>query len=60
MQIKGRISSIHDELETILYHTHLAVGSSLSPQQIIEIGNIVLELEKQTLKLGSAITREST
>jgi len=58
-QIKSRISSIHDDLERILYHTHLAVGSGLSPQQIIEIGNIVLELEKHTLKLGSVVTRQS-
>jgi metallo-beta-lactamase family protein len=57
-QIKSRISSVHDDLERILYHTQLAVGSGLSPQQIIEIANIVLELEKQTLKLGSAVTRE--
>jgi metallo-beta-lactamase family protein len=57
-QIKSRISSIHDDLEKILYHTHLAVGSGLSAQQIIEIGNIVLELEKHTLNLGSAVTRE--
>lgn len=59
MEIKSRISNIHDDLETILYNTHLAVGSGLSPQQIIEIGNIVLELEKQTLKLGSVIARET-
>lgn len=58
-QIKNKISSIHDDLEKILYHTHLAVGSGMSPQQIIEIGNIVLELEKHTLNLGSAVTREA-
>jgi len=58
-QIKSRISSVHDDLERILYHTQLAVGSGLSPQQIIEIANIVLELEKQTLKLGSAVTLEA-
>lgn len=58
-QIKRRISSVHDDLEKILYHTHLAVGNGLSPQQIIEINNIVLELEKHTLNLGSAVTREA-
>ena len=58
-QIKNKISSIHDDLEKILYHTHLAVGSGMSPQQIIEIRNIVLELEKHTLNLGSAVTREA-
>ena len=58
-QIKSRISSIHDDLERILYHTHLAMGSDLSPQQIIEIGNIVMELEKQTLNLGSVVARKT-
>ena len=58
-QIKSRISSIHDDLERILYHTHLAMGSDLSPQQIIEIGNIVMELEKHTLNLGSVVARKT-
>lgn len=58
-EIKGRISSIHDDLERILYNTQLAVGSGLSPQQIIEIGNIVLELEKSTMNLGSVVARKT-
>jgi len=58
MQIKNRISTIHDDLERILYHTQLAIGSHLSPEQIIEIGNIVMELEKHTLNLGSVVARK--
>ena len=59
MKIKDKIASVHDELETILYNTHLAFGQELSPRQIAEINNLVMELEKNTLNLGSAITRES-
>ena len=59
MKIKDKIASVHDELETILYNTHLAFGKELSPRQIAEINNLVMELEKNTLNLGSAITRES-
>jgi metallo-beta-lactamase family protein len=57
-QIKSRLFSVHEDLENILYNAHLAVRSSLSPEQIAEINNIVLELEKNMLNLGSAITRE--
>lgn len=57
--IKSKISSLHDFLETILYNTHLAVGTNLSPEQITEINNILLGLEKNIVNLGSTVTRES-
>lgn len=57
--IKKKISSVHNALETILYNTHLAVDSNLSPEQVKNINNIVLELEKQTYGLGSVMSRES-
>ena len=56
--IKSKISSIHDDLETILYNTQLAVGGTLSNEQIALINNIVLELEKNAINLGSAVTKE--
>ncbi len=58
--IKRKITSIHDYLETILYNTQLAVDTKLSPEQVTEINNIVLELEKNIVNLGSAVTRESS
>ncbi len=57
-KIKKRIHSLRDELETVLYNTHLAVNS-LSPEQVAEINNLVLELDKNILNLGSAVTRET-
>ncbi len=57
-EIKKKISDVHDTLETILYNTQLAVGNNLSADQLKTINNIVLELEKNTLNLGSEVTRE--
>lgn len=56
--IKKRISDIHFDLEKILYNTQLAVGEEVPPERIAEINNIVLELEKMSMNLGSAVTKE--
>ena len=55
--IKKNMYDIHDELVKVLYNTHLAV-SSLSPEQVADINNIILEIQKSILNLGSAVTRE--
>ncbi len=57
-KLKKKMYSIHDELETILYNTHLAV-SGLSPDQVTEINNLIFEIEKGILNLGSAVTLEN-
>ncbi|QAT42097.1 MBL fold metallo-hydrolase RNA specificity domain-containing protein [Aminipila luticellarii] len=57
-KIKKRISNIHDDLESILYHTQLAMDEELPPERVAEINNMVLELEKMSLNLGSAVTKE--
>lgn len=56
--IKNRIANINESLQKILYNTHLAMGGEISPERIAEINNIVLELEKQSLNLGSTVTKE--
>lgn len=58
VNIKKRISDIHYDLEKILYNTQLAMDEELSPQRVAEINNIVLELEKMSLNLGSAVTKQ--
>lgn len=57
-RIKKNISSVHNALESILYNTHLAVGSDITPEQITEINNIILSLEKNTYNLGSVMSLE--
>lgn len=56
--MKKNISDIHRRLEGILYNTHLAVSEKMSPEKMAEINNIVLELEKYSVNLGSAVTEE--
>ncbi|HZK02480.1 MAG TPA: MBL fold metallo-hydrolase, partial [Anaerovoracaceae bacterium] len=56
-KLKKKMHTVHDELETILYNTHLAVGS-LSPEQVSMINNLIFEIEKDVLNLGSAISLE--
>lgn len=58
LKMRDRIAEIHEDLETILYNTNLAVGESISPDRMIEISNIILELQKSTLNLGSTVTLE--
>lgn len=58
VDIRKRISNVHYDLEKILYNTQLAVGEEVPPERIAEINNIVLELEKMSLNLGSAVTKE--
>lgn len=56
--IRKRISDIHSDIETILYNTDLAMGSHISQDKMVKINNIVQELAKATLVLGSAVTEE--
>ena len=56
--VKKNIGDIHRRLEGILYHTRLAVNEALPPEKLAEINNIVLELEKYSVNLGSAVTEE--
>ena len=56
--VRDRIAGIHDDLERILYNTQLAVGDRISAERMAEIKNVVLELEKNALNLGSVVTSE--
>lgn len=58
MKVRNQLSKIHDELETILYNTNLAVDKSTTQENISEISNMVLELEKSSLKLGTVVTKK--
>ena len=55
-EIKKNISSVHNALEYILYNTHLAMGADLTPEQITEINNLIISLEKNTYNLGSVMS----
>ena len=56
--VRNQLSKIHDELEAILYNADLAVGNGATQDKINEINNIILELDKSSLRLGSAVSKE--
>lgn len=57
-KIKMTIAGVHDNLERLLYHTALAVGNEIPAERVAEINNLVLSLEKETVSLGLALTKE--
>ncbi|MDO4395804.1 MAG: MBL fold metallo-hydrolase, partial [Clostridia bacterium] len=57
-RLRNQLAKIHYQLENILYTTDLAVASDISGAKLTKINNLVQELDKDTLVLGSAITEE--
>jgi metallo-beta-lactamase family protein len=56
--VKTRIFKVHSDLEKILYTAHLAINDAASADRLAELSNIVIELEKNSINLGSALTKE--
>ena len=56
-EVRRKIARIHDELETILYNTHLSFDEELDVDRMSDIKNKVLSLEKDTINLGSSVTK---
>jgi metallo-beta-lactamase family protein len=57
--VREKIAKIHDALENILYRTSLVFDADLPAEQILDIGDAVRVLEKDTLRLGSVVNRET-
>ncbi|MDR2356057.1 MAG: MBL fold metallo-hydrolase [Clostridiales Family XIII bacterium] len=57
VSLREKIANIHGALENILYHTSLVFDSDLPADRILEIGDAVRVLEKDALRLGSAVNR---
>ncbi|MBQ1490162.1 MAG: MBL fold metallo-hydrolase [Eubacterium sp.] len=58
-KVRNKISAIHSDLEHILYNASLATESSIPDDKLIKINNIVQELEKATISLGTAVNEEA-
>lgn len=56
--LKEKIADVEKNLQNLLEHTRGAVNSTISPEKLQNINNIMLELEKASLNLGSSITAE--
>ena len=57
--VREKIAKIHDALENILYRTSLVFDADLPAEQILDIGDAVRVLEKDALRLGSVVNRET-
>lgn len=57
---RNNIADIHRRIEDILYNANLAVGSDISPEKLMQIKNVVMELEKSTINLGAAVSDQDT
>lgn len=56
--IKEHLAKVHGELENVLYNSSLRMGEDLSPEQVIRINNLVQQLDKNTVDLGSALAEQ--
>ncbi|MEG0291920.1 MAG: MBL fold metallo-hydrolase [Anaerovoracaceae bacterium] len=55
--IKKRIATIHDDLEKVLYNTSLSMGEDIDIEKVKKINNQLLEIEKGTINLSTAISK---
>lgn len=53
--VRNTIAGIHTDLEKILYNAGLALDSSVDPEKMVRINNIIQELKKATINLGAAV-----
>lgn len=54
--MRRRLIGIHNDLENILYNTALATDDTLTEEKIRRIGDLLRNLEKDSINLGSAVT----
>ena len=55
-ETRHTLFNVRRRLEDIIYNTDLAIGPETSPEQLAKINNIILELEKSAINLGSTLT----
>ncbi|MDD5987755.1 MAG: MBL fold metallo-hydrolase [Eubacteriales bacterium] len=54
-EVKQKLAKVHGELENVLYNSSLRIGQDISPEQVIAINNLVQQLDKNTVDLGSVL-----
>lgn len=57
-KVRRSIAEIHSDLENILYHTDLVMTGELTEAKLAQINNVVQELKKATMVLGTTVTEE--
>ena len=57
-ELKDKISDIKEELDQILSDTEEVMKKRPSAEKLQQINNLILEIEKASVNLGSSITAE--
>ncbi len=57
-KVRRSIADIHNDLESILYHANLAMGGDITESKLNQINNVIQELKKATMVLGTTVTEE--
>ena len=57
-KVRRSIAEIHNDLESILYHANLAAGGEITEAKLNRINNVIQELKKATMVLGTTVTEE--
>lgn len=55
-EMRRKLAEVHHALEHLLYTTQLAPDDSLTEERMDKLNDILLQLEKNTLNLGSEVT----
>ena len=56
---KERLVAIHDQMDRLVYGTNLVINEQISPEKMSRINDLVLQLEKAAINLGSEITSKA-
>ncbi len=59
-RLTGKMEDIESDIDAILAKAKDAIGGEVSAEKLKEINNILLELEKATINLGSTVTKENS
>ena len=54
--MRRRLIGVHNDLENILYNTVLAADDTLTEEKLRRISDLLRNLEKDSINLGSAVT----
>ena len=55
-EARENLYNVRRRLEDILYNANLSVNKGTDPEKLARINNIIMELEKSVINLGSAIS----
>ena len=56
--LQDKLADLQDTVNEFLRSANMAVEGTLTPEQLIEIKNAVIQLEKETIQLGMTVTKE--